>query len=65
MEAYFDIVKANTEKPTGKKTEWAVSSTLCMMFVEFRPKDTIKYNLWNHSQYLWWWRYSTRDRTQW
>jgi hypothetical protein len=47
MEAYFDIVKTHAKEPTGKKTEWADTSKLCMMFVEFRPKDIIKYNLWN------------------
>lgn len=46
-EAYFDLVKACTPEPPPEKTVWAREAKLCMLFVECRPLDIIRYNLWN------------------
>jgi len=46
-ESYFDLVIESTPEPLQTLTEWATRSKLGMLFIEFRPMDTIKYNLWN------------------
>ena len=48
VEVYKDIVKKCTKNPPEEKTVWAGGSgKLCIVFVEFRDMDIIKYNLWN------------------
>ncbi len=47
LDAYEDLVFSRTKEPPKEKTKWAVTSKLCMMFVEFRYMDILKYNLWN------------------
>lgn len=46
-EDYFDLVMQTTTEPLEPKTLWSENSKLCMLFIEFRPMETIKYNLWN------------------
>ena len=46
-EVYFDIMREYTKEPKKENTKWAKKATLCVMFSEFRPIDTIKQNLWN------------------
>ena len=46
-ESYVNLVKEYTQEPPKEKTKWAKNSKLCMMFMEFRNMDIIKYNLWN------------------
>jgi len=46
-ESYFDLVKQSTPEPDHIHTNWKETSPLCMLFIEFRPMDIIKYNLWN------------------
>lgn len=46
-EVYFDIVREYTKEPAEENTKWEKKAKLCMMFIEFRPIDTIKQNLWN------------------
>lgn len=46
-ETYFDLVINSTHEPSKDSTKWALTSKLCMLFIEFRPMDIIKYNLWN------------------
>lgn len=37
----------HTKEPPKEKTIWAKQSNLCMLFIEFRFMDILKYNLWN------------------
>lgn len=44
---YKELVSKVTPEPHESKTIWAETSKLCMMFIEFRYMDILKYNLWN------------------
>jgi hypothetical protein len=46
-ETYFNLVIDSTPEPSHESVKWAETSKLCMLFIEFRPMDIIKYNLWN------------------
>ena len=46
-ETYFNLVKVSTPEPSPVSVQWAKQSTLGMLFIEFRPMEIIKYNLWN------------------
>jgi len=46
-DSYVTLIKEYTPKPSIENTKWAKTSKLCMMFMEFRNMDIIKYNLWN------------------
>ena len=39
LETYKELVFSQTKEPSVTKTKWAVTSKLCMMFVEFRYMD--------------------------
>ena len=45
LEEYKELVSTYTKDPDVSKKTWAVSSKLCMLFVEFRHMDIIKHNL--------------------
>ncbi len=45
LEEYKELVSTYTKDPDVSKKTWAVSSKLCMLFVEFRHMDMIKHNL--------------------
>ncbi len=47
QETYFDLVIQSTPEPSPDSMRWATHSTLGLLFIEFRPMDIIKYNLWN------------------
>ena len=47
LETYKELVFSKTKEPSVTKTKWVKSSKLCMMFIEFRNMDILKYNLWN------------------
>lgn len=47
VEEYKKLVSSYTQTPTHSKTVWSKNSKLCMMYIEFRNMDIIKYNLWN------------------
>lgn len=46
-EEYFKLVKNCTSKPISDKTKWAKYSKLCLLYIEPRPLNIVKYNLWN------------------
>lgn len=46
-EQYKKLVSTVTPIPHESNTIWAKESKLCMMYIEFRNMDIIKYNLWN------------------
>lgn len=47
LEEYKKLIYDFTNPPKNENTIWAESSKFCMMFIEFRHMDIIKYNLWN------------------
>lgn len=47
LEEYKELVFKYTKCPDPEKTIWANSSKLCMLFIEFRYMDILKYNIWN------------------
>ena len=47
VDQYRDMVYEITKPPNIEHTVWAEHSKLCMLFVEFRYMDILKYNLWN------------------
>ena len=47
LEDYKKLVFAHTKQPKSENTIWAETSRLCMLFIEFRYMDILKYNLWN------------------
>jgi hypothetical protein len=47
LESYFDLMMQSTSEPSTDSTKWSTQSKLGMLFIEFRPMDIIKYNLWN------------------
>lgn len=47
LSTYEKIVADNTPRPESQNVCWAEDSKLCILFVEFRKMDIIKYNLWN------------------
>ena len=47
LETYKELVFSQTKEPSVAQTKWVKTSKLCMMFVEFRNMDILKYNLWN------------------
>lgn len=44
---YKELVSKVTRVPDTSKTTWAETSKLCMLFIEFRYMDILKFNLWN------------------
>lgn len=47
LEEYKKLVYEFTKPPKKENTLWADRSKLCMLFIEFRHMDILKYNLWN------------------
>ena len=47
LDEYKKLVFTHTKEPPKEKTIWAKQSKLCMLFIEFRFMDILKYNLWN------------------
>jgi len=47
LEDYKELVFTHTKQPKPENTTWAETSKLCMLFIEFRYMDILKYNLWN------------------
>lgn len=47
LEDYKGLVSTHTKQPKSENTTWAETSKLCMLFIEFRYMDILKYNLWN------------------
>tara|TARA_B100000768_G_C11177723_1_gene331556 strand:+ start:80 stop:895 length:816 start_codon:yes stop_codon:yes gene_type:complete len=47
VDQYKEMVYKITKVPKSENTIWAKKSKLCMLFIEFRDMDIIKYNLWN------------------
>ncbi len=47
VEQYKELVIKSTKQPSIENTIYAKTSKLCMLFIEFRYMDIIKYNLWN------------------
>jgi hypothetical protein len=47
LEDYKELVFTHTKQPKPENTTWAETSKLCMLFIEFRSMDILKYNLWN------------------
>ena len=47
LEDYKELVFTHTKQPKTENTTWAETSKLCMLFIEFRYMDILKYNLWN------------------
>ena len=47
QDTYTDIVIDSTPPPPQPKRVWLEKAKLCVMYVEFRDLDIIKYNLWN------------------
>lgn len=47
MDYFTRILESKTHPPLPEKTVWVEHAPLCLLYVEFRPLDIIRYNLYN------------------